>query len=172
MKQTVLEISFFFQSQKTFSVTFRTNQVSMILLITSFVYLSKHACNVVAFIFLGLFVCLYLIFGFAAVSGVMDQESYLRPGDDEPSVLIGRALLRLQYCVVMAMLRIRQRIIQSFVVLSFVFLLLWTATFLYGSFYYSYMPKAAFSTDVHYYHRCVCEVLVILIRNRQQLLCV
>ncbi|XP_041800342.1 seipin-like isoform X2 [Chelmon rostratus] len=129
----------------------------MILLITSFVYLSKHACNVVAFIFLGLFVCLYLIFGFAAVSGVMDQESYLRPGDDEPSVLIGRALLRLQYCVVMAMLRIRQRIIQSFVVLSFVFLLLWTATFLYGSFYYSYMPKAAFSTDVHYYHRTDCD---------------
>ncbi|XP_070818990.1 seipin-like [Chaetodon trifascialis] len=88
----------------------------------------------------------------------MDQESYLRPGDDaESSILIGRALLRLQHGVIKAMLHIRQRIIQSLVVLSVVFLLLWIATFLYGSFYYSYMPKAAFSTDVHYYYRTDCD---------------
>ncbi|XP_051276729.1 seipin isoform X1 [Dicentrarchus labrax] len=88
----------------------------------------------------------------------MNQESYLRPGDDrEPSVLIGRALLRLRDAVVMAMSRARQTVIQTFVVFSMVFLLLWIAAFLYGSFYYSYMPMAAFSTPVHYHYRTDCE---------------
>ncbi|XP_035524738.1 seipin-like isoform X2 [Morone saxatilis] len=88
----------------------------------------------------------------------MNQESYLRPGDDrEPSVLIGRALLRLRDAVVMAMSRARQTVIQTIVVFSMVFLLLWIAAFLYGSFYYSYMPTAAFSTPVHYHYRTDCE---------------
>ncbi|KAM4621743.1 seipin-like [Polymixia lowei] len=38
-----------------------------------------------------------------------------------------------------------------------VFLLLWTASFLYASFYYSYMPKAVYSTPVHYHYRTDCE---------------
>ncbi|KAI3351669.1 hypothetical protein L3Q82_020503 [Scortum barcoo] len=83
----------------------------------------------------------------------MDQESYSRPGDNgDPSVLVGQALVRFQHVVAMTMLHIRQRVIQTFIVFSFVFLLLWIATFLYGSFYYSYMPKAAFSTPVHYHY--------------------
>ncbi|XP_029917505.1 seipin-like [Myripristis murdjan] len=57
----------------------------------------------------------------------------------------------------MAMLRARQRLLQGGAVLSIISLLLWTAAFLYGSFYYSYMPKAAFSTPVHYYLRTDCE---------------
>ncbi|XP_044061080.1 seipin-like isoform X4 [Siniperca chuatsi] len=88
----------------------------------------------------------------------MDQESYLHPGDDgEPSVPVGQVLLRLQDAVIMAMSRARQRVIQGFIVFSFVFLLLWISAFLYGSFYYSYIPKAAFSTPVHYYYRADCE---------------
>ncbi|XP_040904112.1 seipin-like isoform X2 [Toxotes jaculatrix] len=88
----------------------------------------------------------------------MDQEIHLSSGDDEePSVLLGRVLLRLQDAVAMAMFSIRRRVIQGFVVFSVVLLLLLLAAFLYGSFYYSYMPRAAFSTPVHYYYRTDCE---------------
>lgn len=90
----------------------------------------------------------------------MDQTSHLHSGDDEqPSVLIGQAMLRLQDVAIMAMSRARQRVLQAFVVFSVVLLLLWVAAFLYGSFYYSYMPKAAFSTSVHYHYRCVCDCI-------------
>ena len=95
---------------------------------------------------------------FAAVSGIMDRESDLCQGDvGEPALLVAQVLLRLQKAVVAVVLRIRQTIVQSFVVSSVVVLLLWIAAFLYGSFYYSYMPRAAFSTPVHYYYRCVYE---------------
>uniref|UniRef100_A0A3B4ZUP0 Seipin n=1 Tax=Stegastes partitus TaxID=144197 RepID=A0A3B4ZUP0_9TELE len=95
----------------------------------------------------------------------------------EPSVLIGQALLRFQDAVAMAIARARQRVVQGFIVFSIVFLLLWLAAFLYGSFYYSYMPKAAFSAPVHYYYRCVSSFLcsyplanISLMRNRKHVL--
>ncbi|XP_078117510.1 seipin-like isoform X2 [Sander vitreus] len=88
----------------------------------------------------------------------MDQGSHLRPGDDgELSVLIGQTLLGFRDSFVMVMSRARQRVIQGFIVFSIVVLLLWIAAFLYGSFYYSYMPKATFSSPVHYYYRADCE---------------
>nr|XP_020446437.1 seipin isoform X2 [Monopterus albus] len=88
----------------------------------------------------------------------MDQRSHLHSGDDgEQSVRVDEMLLRLQGAVAMAMSRTRQRVIQGFVVFLFVFLLFWLAAFLYGSFYYSYMPRAAFSTPVHYHYRTDCE---------------
>uniref|UniRef100_A0A3B4V0Y0 Seipin n=1 Tax=Seriola dumerili TaxID=41447 RepID=A0A3B4V0Y0_SERDU len=59
--------------------------------------------------------------------------------------------------VVTAMSHTRKKVLQGFVVFSVILLLLWLAAFLYGSFYYSYMPKAAFSTPVHYYYRTDCE---------------
>lgn len=98
----------------------------------------------------------------------MDQERSLHPGDGgESSIFIGGVLLKLQKAVFMTISRIRQRIIQSFAVFSVVLLLLWIAAFLYGSLYYSYMPNASFSTPVHYYYRCVCEVLFSCTRKTQ-----
>ena len=47
----------------------------------------------------------------------------------------------------------QQRALQLAVMLCLLALLLWVAVFLYGSFYYSYMPTASFSTPVHFYHR-------------------
>uniref|UniRef100_A0A8C5E0G8 Seipin n=1 Tax=Gouania willdenowi TaxID=441366 RepID=A0A8C5E0G8_GOUWI len=70
---------------------------------------------------------------------------------------LGKVLVKFQDVVTMAMMWLRRRASQGFVVFSFLFLLLWLATFLYGSFYYSYMPKATFSTPVHYYYRTDCE---------------
>nr|QKW91275.1 seipin [Larimichthys crocea] len=100
---------------------------------------------------------------------------------DDGEALIGQALLRLQDGVAMAMSHVRQRVVQSFVVFFFVLLLLWISSFLYGSFYYSYMPKAAFSTPVHYYYRTNCEspssflcsypvANISLMRNRKHVL--
>uniref|UniRef100_A0A8C6NM34 Seipin n=1 Tax=Nothobranchius furzeri TaxID=105023 RepID=A0A8C6NM34_NOTFU len=57
--------------------------------------------------------------------------------------------------VAIAILEARRRLLQGFTIFSIVLLLLSVAAFLYGSFYYSYMPRAAFSTPVHYYYRCV-----------------
>ncbi|XP_023184037.1 seipin [Xiphophorus maculatus] len=89
----------------------------------------------------------------------MDQESHLSSEEEagEPSVVIGLVLLRLQHAVVLWFSRARRRLLQGFTVFSTVLLLLWIATFLYGTFYYSYMPKAAFSAPVYYYYRTSCE---------------
>ncbi|XP_004073201.1 seipin [Oryzias latipes] len=88
----------------------------------------------------------------------MDQESHLPPGDvEEPSVIITSILLKLQDAAAMAISRVRERLAQGLTVLSVVLLLLWIAAFLYGSFYYSYMPTATFSTPVHYYYRMDCQ---------------
>ncbi|KAF3693988.1 Inositol-trisphosphate 3-kinase B [Channa argus] len=88
----------------------------------------------------------------------MDRESHLRSkSDGDASVLNEQLLLKLQDAITMAMARIRQRVMQSFVVFSVVSLVLWLAAFLYGSFYYSYMPRATFSTPVHYHYRTDCD---------------
>lgn len=115
----------------------------------------------------------FFICGSAAVPVIMDQDSSLHSGNyQQPSGLIGRQLLKMRNAVVMAMLRIRQRVVQGFVVFFVVFLLLWISAFLYGSLYYSYMPNAAFSTSVHYYYRCVCEVLSSCTSGTQTTYCV
>ncbi|KAJ3588520.1 hypothetical protein NHX12_012112 [Muraenolepis orangiensis] len=51
----------------------------------------------------------------------------------------------------------RQKLLQGAVVLCTLFLLLWMASFIYGSFCYSFMPRAAYSTPVHYAYRSDCE---------------
>ncbi|KAM4586528.1 seipin-like [Fundulus diaphanus] len=90
----------------------------------------------------------------------MDQESRLPSEEEElrePSVIIIQVLLRLQHAVVLGISRARRRLLQGFTVISIVLLLLFVAAFLYGTFYYSYMPKAAFSAPVYYYYRTDCE---------------
>lgn len=87
----------------------------------------------------------------------MDQESHLHSGD--LSVVIGGTFLRLRDAVTMTISNTRQRVMRSFIVFFFTLLLLCLAVFLYGSFYYSYMPMAAFSTPMHFHYRCVCDLL-------------
>uniref|UniRef100_A0A8C7PBD5 Seipin n=1 Tax=Oncorhynchus mykiss TaxID=8022 RepID=A0A8C7PBD5_ONCMY len=70
---------------------------------------------------------------------------------------IGPALLWLQDTVTTVTLQARQRVLQGALLLCALGLLLWTAIFLYGSFYYSYMPLATYSTPVHYYYRTDCD---------------
>uniref|UniRef100_UPI0037E8E78C seipin-like n=1 Tax=Semicossyphus pulcher TaxID=241346 RepID=UPI0037E8E78C len=88
----------------------------------------------------------------------MDGESLLHSGDDgERSFFIGWVLKKIQGAVIMLIKRAHQRLVQTIVVFSVVFLLLWVAAFLYGSFYFTYMPQASFSTPVHYHYRTDCE---------------
>ncbi|XP_041704528.2 seipin isoform X2 [Coregonus clupeaformis] len=70
---------------------------------------------------------------------------------------VGPALLWLRDTVTTVTLQARQRVLQGALLLCALGLLLWTAIFLYGSFYYSYMPLATYSTPVHYYYRTDCD---------------
>lgn len=109
------------------------------------------------------FCCFCCFCIFVCILDFMEQESRLPLNDvGEPSVVTDHTLMKLQDAVVMAIVRVRQRILQGLTVLSFVLLLLCVAAFLYGSFYYSYMPMAAFSTPVHYYYRCDLSNLLYL----------
>ncbi|XP_072289440.1 seipin-like [Eucyclogobius newberryi] len=87
----------------------------------------------------------------------MEREGPLLSSEEVESP-INRVVFKIQKSVSMAISQARQRIVQGFVVFSVTFFLLWIAAFLYGSFYYSYMPKAAYSTPVDYYYRTDCEL--------------
>ncbi|XP_014054448.1 seipin isoform X2 [Salmo salar] len=78
-------------------------------------------------------------------------------GHHESGDPVGPALLWLWDTVTMVTLQARQRVLQGALLLCALGLLLWTAIFLYGSFYYSYMPLATYSTPVHYYYRTDCD---------------
>ncbi|XP_040028551.1 seipin isoform X2 [Gasterosteus aculeatus] len=88
----------------------------------------------------------------------MDQEAHLRPDDAKDLfALISRALQGLQDAVATVISHARQKAVQGFVLFFVVTLLFLISAFLYGSFYYSYMPLAAFHAPVHYYYRTDCE---------------
>lgn len=55
------------------------------------------------------------------------------------------------------LLRARRTLFQAAVLLCVLVLLLWVSVFLYGSFYYSYMPTVSFSTPVHFYYTSDCD---------------
>uniref|UniRef100_A0A673W4E2 Seipin n=1 Tax=Salmo trutta TaxID=8032 RepID=A0A673W4E2_SALTR len=78
-------------------------------------------------------------------------------GHHESGDPVGPALLWLRDTVTTVTLQARQRVLQGALLLCALGLLLWTAIFLYGSFYYSYMPLATYSTPVHYYYRTDCD---------------
>ncbi|XP_044126371.1 seipin isoform X2 [Bufo gargarizans] len=59
-------------------------------------------------------------------------------------------------CLVM-FLRTRRLILQTGILFCVLLLLLWVSVFLYGSFYYSYMPTVKYSTPVHYQYSSTCD---------------
>lgn len=80
----------------------------------------------------------------------MDNEG---PTIQELGIQIGGLLIHIQESVRVLYGRIRQRVLQTAILLCVLLLLLWVAIFLYGSFYYSFMPTANFITPVHFYYR-------------------
>lgn len=51
----------------------------------------------------------------------------------------------------------RRTLLQAAILFCVLVLLLWVSIFLYGSFYYSYMPTVSFSTPVHFYYTSDCD---------------
>ncbi|XP_061089440.1 seipin-like [Conger conger] len=85
------------------------------------------------------------------------QRGGAPPAQQDAGSAAGPALVWLQDAVALAVLRARRTLLQAAILLCVLVLLLWVAIFLYGSFYYSYMPTARFSTPVHYYYRTDCD---------------
>ncbi|XP_075693390.1 seipin isoform X2 [Rhinoderma darwinii] len=59
-------------------------------------------------------------------------------------------------CLVM-FLRTRRLLLQTGILFCVLLLLLWVSVFLYGSFYYSYMPTVKYSCPVHYQYSSTCN---------------
>ncbi|KAG8564246.1 hypothetical protein GDO81_016384 [Engystomops pustulosus] len=59
-------------------------------------------------------------------------------------------------CLVL-FLRTRRLLLQTGILCCVLLLLLWVSVFLYGSFYYSYMPTVKYSTPVHYQYSSACN---------------
>nr|XP_057920688.1 seipin-like isoform X2 [Doryrhamphus excisus] len=75
----------------------------------------------------------------------------------KPFVLFRATLTKFADALQTQMSRLVQRAKRGVLVFSVVMLLLWVSAFLYGSFYYSYMPFVAQSRPVYYYYRTDCE---------------
>uniref|UniRef100_A0A8C2KPC6 Seipin n=1 Tax=Cyprinus carpio TaxID=7962 RepID=A0A8C2KPC6_CYPCA len=54
------------------------------------------------------------------------------------------------------LVRIRQKLLEMALLICVILLVFWLASFLYGSFYYSFMPTANFITPVYFYSRTDC----------------
>ncbi|XP_066893525.1 seipin isoform X5 [Kogia breviceps] len=59
--------------------------------------------------------------------------------------------------------RARKLLLQFGVLFCTALLLLWVSVFLYGSFYYSYMPTASHLSPVHFYYRTDCDASASLL---------
>ncbi|CAM9734325.1 unnamed protein product [Lampetra fluviatilis] len=61
--------------------------------------------------------------------------------------------------LVLGLVRARRSLLRAALAGSVLLLLLWVSLFLYGSFYYSYMPAVSFEAPAHYHFRSDCPRL-------------
>ncbi|XP_026879626.2 seipin isoform X2 [Electrophorus electricus] len=103
-----------------------------------------------------------------AVAGVENRRNpgsrRPQPGQDSCGLeqmgsVLGPVLLWLQDVAAVTLLRARRTLLRAAILCCVLVLLLWVSIFLYGSFYYSYMPTVSFSTPVNYHYRTDCESL-------------
>ncbi|KAK3555176.1 hypothetical protein QTP86_010041 [Hemibagrus guttatus] len=73
------------------------------------------------------------------------------------SSMMGPLLVWLQDVAAVTLLRAQRTLLRAAILFCVLLLLLWVSIFLYGSFYYSYMPTVSFSTPVNYQYRSDCE---------------
>ncbi|XP_034032911.1 seipin-like [Thalassophryne amazonica] len=79
------------------------------------------------------------------------------PGRDTMTSSMGAVLVWLQDVAAVTLLKARRTLLQAALLLCVLVLILWVSIFLYGSFYYSYMPPVSFSTPVHLYYTSDCD---------------
>lgn len=70
---------------------------------------------------------------------------------------MGALLHWMQDVAAVTLLKARRTLFQAAILFCVLVLLLWVSIFLYGSFYYSYMPTVSFSTPVHFYYTSDCD---------------
>ncbi|XP_077372194.1 seipin-like [Festucalex cinctus] len=70
---------------------------------------------------------------------------------------MGPVLHWLHDVAAVTLLKARRTLFQAAVLFCVLGLLLWVSIFLYGSFYYSYMPTVSFSAPVHFYYNSDCD---------------
>ncbi|TMS05194.1 Seipin [Larimichthys crocea] len=70
---------------------------------------------------------------------------------------MGPVLHWVQDVAAVTLLKARRTLFQAAILFCVLVLLLWVSIFLYGSFYYSYMPTVSFSTPVHFYYTSDCD---------------
>ncbi|KAM9754534.1 seipin-like [Menidia menidia] len=70
---------------------------------------------------------------------------------------MGPVLHWLQDVVSVTFHKARRTLFQAAILFCTLILLLWVSIFLYGSFYYSYMPTVSFSAPVHFYYVSDCD---------------
>lgn len=84
-----------------------------------------------------------------------------RPGSSAGSGTMGSAigpvLHWLHDVAAVTLLKARRTLFQAAILFCTLVLLLWVSIFLYGSFYYSYMPSVSFSTPVHFSYTSDCD---------------
>ncbi|KAM6937491.1 seipin-like [Xenentodon cancila] len=80
-----------------------------------------------------------------------------RPGSETTGGAMAPALHWLQDVAAVTLLKARRTLFQAAIVFCSLGLLLWVSIFLYGSFYYSYMPSVRFATPVHFYYTSDCD---------------
>lgn len=78
-------------------------------------------------------------------------------GSDSMGAKMGPVLHWMHDVASVTLLKARRTLFQAAILLCVLGLLLWVSIFLYGSFYYSYMPTVSFSTPVHFYYSSDCE---------------
>ncbi|KAA0720161.1 Seipin Bernardinelli-Seip congenital lipodystrophy type 2 protein [Triplophysa tibetana] len=87
------------------------------------------------------------------------RSPFRRDGEGLPSMgaVMGPLLLWLQDVAAVTLLKARRTLLRAAILFCVLVLLLWISMFLYGSFYYSYMPTVSFATPVHFYYRTDCD---------------
>ncbi|XP_022610043.1 seipin-like [Seriola dumerili] len=79
-------------------------------------------------------------------------------GSESMGATMGPLLHWLHDVAAVTLLKARRTLFQAGILFCVLGLLLWVSIFLYGSFYYSYMPTVSFSTPVHFYYSSDCDV--------------
>lgn len=80
-----------------------------------------------------------------------------RSGSDTMGATMGPVLHWLHDVAAVTLLKARRTLFQAAILFCVLVLLLWVSIFLYGSFYYSYMPTVSFSTPVHFDYTSDCD---------------
>lgn len=80
-----------------------------------------------------------------------------RSGSDTMGGAMAPVLHWVHDVAAVTLLKARRTLFQAAILFCVLVLLLWVSVFLYGSFYYSYMPTVSFSTPVHFYYTADCD---------------